>query len=230
MPGLSFQEWVEAKIELGRPIPDPRGRSLKGCFKKGGQAPRRLGASPLFETVSDPSAIRLVPRPGLGPADPVLVQWFVVGLVGLGISAVIQARSGANADAVDRSLTDVESRAPSAAEDCQSITFADPTRGSIPNFQRDAMPIRGAPVAEKHLAARRIGTREDQLRQCHSDQPPRRLAKEGRRLGMTPSRGLPEVRRNIIVSITCSKAVSQGEVVVLATRPGRGSVIPLTCR
>jgi len=96
-------------------------------------------------------------------------NWFSPVLVLLAVKIV---GIGANTNALDPFLTDVESAAPLAPVDGQLVAFADVTGRSVPEFQGDAVPIRGMSVAVKNLAASRISTRENQLSSHHPDSPP----------------------------------------------------------
>jgi hypothetical protein len=54
---------------------------------------------------------------------------------------------------LDPFLTDVESTAPLAAEDGEPVSIADPASRSNPNLQRNAVPLSGAALGIKDLAA-----------------------------------------------------------------------------
>jgi hypothetical protein len=87
--------------------------------------------------------------------------------------------------AIDGPIADVESHASAASVDGKSVAFADATGRPIPDFQRDAMPIGRAAVAEEDFAASRIGPWENQSGICHFDQSFRPGAPNGR----APERG-----------------------------------------
>ena len=60
---------------------------------------------------------------------------------------------GANTNARDPFLTDVEATAPLAPADGQLIAFADVAGRSVPELQDNAVPIRSTSVTVKNLAA-----------------------------------------------------------------------------
>jgi hypothetical protein len=90
-------------------------------------------------------------------------------LVILGVSTI---GIGAKRNAPNPFLTDVEPAASLAAADGQLIAFTGMSGGSIPELQRDAVPIRSSTFVVESLAASEIGAREDQLNFRHAISPP----------------------------------------------------------
>ncbi|MFI5454636.1 MAG: hypothetical protein ACHRXM_04220 [Isosphaerales bacterium] len=108
---------------------------------------------------------------------------------------------GANTNAFDPFLADVEAAASLAPADGQLIAFADVAGRSVPELQGNAMPIRSTSVGEKNFAAFGIGARENQLSSRHPDQPSGAIAADPRAVrsrGTSPQRGEPGVKRDII--------------------------------
>jgi hypothetical protein len=98
-------------------------------------------------------------------------KWTLPGLV-LVFVAVWTIGIRAKRNAPNPFLTDVEAAASLAAADGQLIAFTDMSGGSVPELQRDAVPIRRSPVVVENLAASQIGAREDQLNFRHAISPP----------------------------------------------------------
>jgi hypothetical protein len=98
------------------------------------------------------------------------VDWIVFSThaVFAGMTSVVLR---AETEAVDAFLTDVKTAASLAAVDCQLIPGANAPGRAVPEFERDAVPVRGSPVIVKDSAARRIGAGEDQLSPCHGNRP-----------------------------------------------------------
>jgi len=115
---------------------------------------------------------------------------------------------GANTNAFDPFLTDVEAAASLAPVDGQLIAFTDVPGRSVPELQGNAMPIRSTSVGEKNFAAFGIGARENQLSSRHPDQPSRAIAADPRAVrsrGVSPQRREPGVKRDIVCKFVSKK-------------------------
>jgi len=75
--------------------------------------------------------------------------------------AISIVENGANTNAIDPFLTDMEAAAPLAPVDSQLIAFADPASCPVPEFQGNAVSIRSASISVENLAALGIGAREN---------------------------------------------------------------------